>query len=76
MNIGKFIEFLEKLEDAKIYFSLGKIRDSILVEISVPGEKWEVEFFGDGHIEVERFSSTGAICDEKELEVLFRDFSD
>ena len=76
MNIEKVIRFLEKLEEKSICFSLGKIRDSILVRIDVPGEKWEVEFFSDDHVEVERFYSPGVISDESELEILFRDFSD
>lgn len=76
MSIKKLIAFLEELEDRKIFFLLNKIRDSILVEISVPGERWEVEFFADGHIEAERFISTGNIYDESVLEVLFREFSD
>ena len=76
MKIKKLINFLEELEDKGIFFSLDKIRDSILVEIAVPGEKWEVEFFADKHIEVERYVSVGEICDESELEILFRDFSD
>jgi len=76
VSIEKLIRFLEELEDKKIHFTLGKIRDSVLVEIAVPGERWEVEFFADDHMEVERFISTGEIRDESELEILFRDFSD
>ena len=76
MSIEKIIAFLDKLEEKKIYYKLGKIRDSILVEIAVPGERWEAEFFEDGHVEVERFYSKSEIRDESELEVLFRDFSD
>jgi len=76
VSIGKVIDFLEKLEEAKIFFSLSKIRDSLLVEITVPGEKWEVEFFEDEHIEVERFISTGEIHDATALDILFREFSD
>jgi len=72
----KLIRFLDELEERKINFTLGKIRDSILVEIAVPGERWEVEFFPDGHVEVERFYSQGGIRGESELEILFRDFSD
>ena len=76
-SLEKLIRFLEELEERKIYFKLGKIRDSILVEIAVPGERWEVEFFGDGHQEVERFYSWGeGVKDESELQILFRDFSD
>ena len=76
MIIGEIIQFLDELEKRKIHYSLGKIRDSILVEISVPGEKWEVEFFENGSVEVERFISTGTIRNETELDILFRDFSD
>jgi len=50
----QLIEFLEALEEKKIYFRLNKIRDSILVEIAVPGERWEVEFFEDGTVLVPR----------------------
>jgi hypothetical protein len=64
------------LEERKIYYRLNKIRDSILVEVTVPGQKWEVEFMADGTIEIEKFISDGKIENESELEVLFRDFSD
>lgn len=43
---------------------------------AVPGERWEVEYFADGEILVERFLSMGEIKDKSELEILFRDFSD
>ena len=77
-KLNKLINFLERLENVKIYYRLNKIRDSILVEIAVPGERWEVEFMADDAdgIVVERFKSNGEIFDEKELDVLFRDFSD
>jgi hypothetical protein len=32
-----------------------------MVEIAVPGERWEVEFLEDGAIEVEVFRSSGSI---------------
>ena len=70
------IEFLDELEEKKIYYRLNKVRDSIMVEVSVPGERWEVEFFSDGDIQIEKFLSNGIIADKAELEILFRDFSD
>lgn len=70
------IDFLNKLEEKKIFYMLSKVRDSILVEIAVPGERWEVEFFCDGHIEVEKFISQGEIFDQTELSILFSNFSD
>ena len=75
-TIKSLVEFLEKLEERKIYYQLNKIRDSVLVEIVVPGQRWEVEFMTDGYIEIEKFVSNGILYDESELETLFRDFSD
>jgi len=70
------INFLNKLEENRIYYRLNKIRESILVEIAVPGQRWEVEFMKDGDIVVEKFISNGIIYDKGEIEVLFRDYSD
>ena len=63
------------------YYRLNKVREnSIMVEIAVPGERWEVEFitYDDKEyvVEVERFISNGEIGNEKELDVLFDEFSD
>ena len=74
--MNKLIDFLEKLENNKIYYRLNKIRDSILVEIAVPGERWEVEFMADGEIVIEKFISDGKTFGETEIDVLYRDFSD
>ena len=75
-TIKSLITFLETLEERGIYYKLDKIRDSILVEVTVPGQRWEIEFMNDGSIEIEKFLSDGTIFDGDELEVLFRDFSD
>ena len=76
--IRKLLDFLYKLDEAKISYSLEhNIEDAIGVRIVVPGERWEVDFFADGQVYVERFTnSSGEIKDEKELEELFRLFSD
>lgn len=47
-----------------------------MVEIAVPGERWEVEFMEDNTVQIERYKSDGIIKDESELEVLFKDFAD
>ncbi len=70
----QLIDFLEKLEDKKIYYKLNKVRDAVMVEVAVPGERWEIEFFADGNIEVEKFVSNGEILDADEIEKLFMDF--
>jgi hypothetical protein len=67
---------LEKLEDKNIFYKLSKIRDGILVEIAIPGQRWEVEYMADGTIDIEKFISDGTIFNEHEIDALFRDFSD
>lgn len=74
--MDSLISFLDKLEERKIYYRLNKIRESILVEIAVPGQRWEVEFFADGDVQVEKFLSNGNLQGKLELNVLFDDFSD
>ena len=68
---------MNSLEDKKIYYKLNKIRnESIMVEVAVPGERWEVEFMDDGTIEIEKFISDGDCYDGKELDYLFENYSD
>ena len=74
--MNSLLSFLEELEKRKIYYRLNKIRDSVLVEIAVPGERWEVEFFNDEHVEIEKFVSCGKIYDRDEIDNLFNQFSD
>ncbi len=76
-QFSKILNFLQKLDKAKISFDLRRSRvDAIMVKINVPGERWEVEFLQDGEIEVERFRSEGEIHDESMIEELFARFSD
>ena len=72
----ELIKFLDILEENKIYYKLNKVRDAIMVEIAVPGERWEVVFFQNGDIVVEKFISKGKIYDKSELEFLFENFGD
>jgi len=72
----KLLDFLEELDEKKIYYRLNKIRpDFIMVEVVVPGQIWEVEFSNE-RIDIEKFKSTGEIYDESEIKVLFDEFSD
>jgi hypothetical protein len=69
-SLGKLLRFLDQLELAKLAYRLEHVRDSIMVVVAVPGERWEVEFFDDGQVEVERFSSSGKIESEEVLDRL------
>jgi hypothetical protein len=83
-SINELIELLEKFEEKKIYYKLNKTRDdTIMIEVAVPGQRWEIEYNTYGKspkhsckIEIEKFVSNGTLYDESELETLFRDFSD
>jgi hypothetical protein len=71
------LDFLAKLDKARIHWRLFRAREeAIMVEIAVPGQCWEVEFFVDGHLEVEVFRSDGNIEGEEAKERLFQEFSD
>jgi hypothetical protein len=76
--LQKLLEFLSDLDGRKIFHRLSQIRpEAIMVEIAVPGERWEVEFFADGHVEVEVFGrSPGIVGGEEALQRLFDEFSD
>jgi hypothetical protein len=77
LEIKELISFLNKLEDRSIFYKLDKVRDeAIMIEISVPGQRWEVEFLEDDTVVIEKFISDGDIYDAKEIETLFKDFSD
>lgn len=62
------LSFLNELREAHISYRLGQVRDeAIMVEIVVPGERWEVEFLEDGTVEAEVFRSDGTIHDASVL---------
>ena len=76
-NLKDINRFLNILEENTIYYRLNKIRpESIMVEVAVPGQRWEIEFMEDSTIVIEKFISDGEIYDEKELEILLNEFSD
>lgn len=67
----RLTNFLKRLEEGNIHYSLASPRDdAVMVLATVPGERWEIEFFADGSIEVERFISDGEIAAEEALDEL------
>jgi hypothetical protein len=73
----KFFRLLLKLEDAKIFFNLARTREeTITVEVDVPGQRWEIDCYADGEMEVEIFKSDGQIHNERILAKLIREFAD
>ena len=73
----KLTTFVKQLDEAHIHYTLACHRQgAIMVLVTVPGERWEVEFLGDGSIEVERFLSHGEICGEEALRELWTIYVD
>ncbi|MEG4204756.1 hypothetical protein QUA20_12605 [Microcoleus sp. Pol7_A1] len=76
-GFDQVILFLQKLEKQAIDYSLAHHRDeAMMVIVSVPGERWEIEFLSDGSVEVEKFVSNGEIAGEEALSELFDRYSE
>ena len=64
----KLLDFVNRLDAVKMSYRLSHFRvETIAVELAIPGERWEVEFFADGSVEVERFRSDGRISTDESL---------
>ena len=73
----KMMNFLDRLEGCGIAYTLTRAREeALMVSVTVPGERWEVEFLCDGSVEVERFRSKGEIEDEATLGELFTRYTE
>jgi|HubBroStandDraft_4_1064222.scaffolds.fasta_scaffold160378_2 hypothetical protein len=66
-SLRSLLDFINALSSAKIFFRLDSHRDeAVMVSVDVPGERWEVEFFADGEVEVERFLSSDGVLGGEE----------
>jgi hypothetical protein len=76
-TIGDLLSFIGKLKAAKIFYRLSDPTEgAIMVEVAIPGERWEIEFHEDGRIGVESFVSSGGVRGQEALKELFTRFSD
>ena len=79
--LQNLLDFLTELERHNIFFKLGRAREeAVMVEVAVPGERWEVEFLADGAVEIEVFNKSGGVKtghdSETALKELFDKYSD
>jgi hypothetical protein len=66
-------KFLDRLDSADIHYSLSSVREgAIMVGVTVPEERWEIEFQANGEVEIEVFQSDGEVYDDSILEDLFQ----
>lgn len=67
------LAFLVNLEKRKISYRLEHNRgDSLMVLVAVPAERWEVEFFANGKVEVETFGKSSGVREATVDEVLLK----
>lgn len=53
-------EFCRELDRRHVTYEIQIAREeALMLSVAVPGERWELEFFDDGRIELERFVSQG-----------------
>lgn len=73
-SLADLASFLIRLENARIHHTLTSVRDgAVMVQVAVPGERWEIEFFPDQPIEIEVFLTEGEVGGPILLDRLFRE---
>ena len=60
-GLEQLLEFISRLQEERIQFDLKCVRDAIMVALRSPSAYYEIEFFADGHIEVQSFESTSDV---------------
>jgi hypothetical protein len=65
-------QLLTRLDSASVWYRIDRCRpDTVLVTVTVPGERLEIDVFDDGHIEYSRFTGDeGVETDESALDKL------
>lgn len=56
-SLEQLLQFISQLQDARIQFDLKCVRDAIMVALRSPRAYYEIEFFADGHVEVQTFET-------------------
>lgn len=74
-RFGRLLDYLNRLDAASVHYTLAHTRpDSIMIDVSVPGWRWEIEFLADGSVDVERYRSVAGVeNDPSLLDELLRD---
>ena len=71
-KLSKLTKFLDRLDEADLHYTLSSVtEDAVIVAVRSADERWELEFSGDGDIEVEIFKSDGEIGDASMIDELF-----
>jgi hypothetical protein len=68
MSVPTLHDFLRELDETQTYYRLTSVRDgAVMVEVALPDERWEIEFFDDRDPEIEIYRSDGMIFGPEKL---------
>ena len=71
-KLSKLTDFWDRLDESDIHYTLSSVREgAVMVGVTVPGERWEIEFMADGDVEIEVFKGDQEIHDYSIIEDLF-----
>jgi hypothetical protein len=71
MTVPTLHDFLRELDESQTYYRLTSVRDgAVMVEVALPDERWEIEFFDDRDPEIEIYRSDGRIFGPQKLDEL------
>jgi hypothetical protein len=71
-KLSHLTKFLDRLDGADIHYTLSSVREgAVLVGVTVPQQRWEIEFMADGDVEIEVFKGDGEIRDYSIVDDLF-----
>lgn len=61
-------QFIRQLDASRTHYAVTSVREgAVMVEVTLPGERWEVEFFDDREPEIEVFVSDGTVHGPEKL---------
>ena len=77
MTAPSLHDFIRELDATKTHYTLASVREgAVMVEVAIPGERWEIEFFDDREPEIEIYRSDGTICGPEKLAELRKIMAD
>ncbi|MDE1008674.1 MAG: hypothetical protein OSB38_23665 [Paraburkholderia fungorum] len=60
-------DLLEELDSRRLHYSLSRHRiDSVLVSLTLPGKRIEIDVFNDGRLEMSQFSGDESVIDDRD----------
>jgi hypothetical protein len=60
-SLEQLLEFISRLEEGRIHYDLKSVRDAVMVCVVSPSKYYEIEFFADGHIEVQAYGAPSTL---------------